>query len=188
MAEQDDFDVPALAPGYATPRTPLGDCVNLTVRPGWLRLTGQESMNSLHHVTLVARRQQEHEMQAETRMDFAPVCPEQMAGFTYCYDSMNFYLLGKTCAEDGTPVLELLKSDTGVVEDVCDPVPVPDGTLDFKLTTTPDGGMAQFYYRQPQGVAVHRPGLPHRYFDGRALPRFYRGACGCVCPRYGRAA
>ena len=129
----------------------LGDCVNLTVRPGWLRLTGQESMNSLHHVTLVARRQQEHEMQAETRMDFAPVCPEQMAGFTYCYDSMNFYLLGKTCAEDGTPVLELLKSDTGVVEDVCDPVPVPDGTLDFKLTTTPDGGMAQFYYRQPQG-------------------------------------
>lgn len=74
MAEQDDFDVPALAPGYATPRTPLGDCVNLTVRPGWLRLTGQESMNSLHHVTLVARRQQEHEMQAETRMDFAPVC------------------------------------------------------------------------------------------------------------------
>uniref|UniRef100_UPI003FEEA124 beta-xylosidase family glycoside hydrolase n=1 Tax=Gemmiger qucibialis TaxID=2997294 RepID=UPI003FEEA124 len=151
MAEQDDFDVPALAPGYATPRTPLGDCVNLTVRPGWLRLTGQESMNSLHHVTLVASRQQEHEMQAETRMDFAPVCPEQMAGFTYCYDSMNFYLLGKTCAEDGTPVLELLKSDTGVVEDVCDPVPVPDGTLDFKLTTTPDGGMAQFYYRQPQG-------------------------------------
>lgn len=90
-------------------------------------------------------------MQAETRMDFVPVCPEQMAGFTYCYDSMNFYLLGKTCAEDGTPVLELLKSDTGVVEDVCDPVPVPDGTLDFKLTTTPDGGMAQFYYRQPQG-------------------------------------
>lgn len=64
---------------------------------------------------------------------------------------MNFYLLGKTCAEDGTPVLELLKSDTGVVEDVCDPVPVPDATLDFKLTTTPDGGMAQFYYRQPQG-------------------------------------
>ena len=43
-------------------------------------------------------------------MDFAPVCPEQMAGFTYCYDSMNFYLLGKTCAEDGTPVLELLKA------------------------------------------------------------------------------
>ena len=116
-----------------------------------LRLTGQESMNSLHHVTLVARRQQEHEMQAETRMDFAPVCPEQMAGFTYCYDSMNFYLLGKTCAEDGNPVLELLKSDTGVVEDVCDPVPVPDGTLDFKLTPPPDGGMAQFYYRQPQG-------------------------------------
>ena len=55
--------------------------MNLIVRPGWLRLTGQESMNSLHHVTLVARRQQEHEMQAETRMDFAPVCPEQMAGF-----------------------------------------------------------------------------------------------------------
>ena len=150
--ERDDFDAPQLPMHYQFLRLPLtGEDLSLTARPGWLRLTGQESMNSLHHVTLVARRQQEHEMQAETRMDFAPVCPEQMAGFTYCYDSMNFYLLGKTCAEDGTPVLELLKSDTGVVEDVCDPVPVPDGTLDFKLTTTPDGGMAQFYYRQPQG-------------------------------------
>lgn len=86
-----------------------------------------------------------------SRNNYGDTTAFAMAGFTYCYDSMNFYLLGKTCAEDGTPVLELLKSDTGVVEDVCDPVPVPDGTLDFKLTTTPDGGMAQFYYRQPQG-------------------------------------
>lgn len=101
-------------------------------------------------------------MQAETRMDFAPVCPEQMAGFTYCYDSMNFYLLGKTCAEDGTPVLELLKSDTGVVEDVCDPVPVPDGTLDFKLTTTPDAAWRSSITasRRGSGSPSARPAPP----------------------------
>ena len=39
-------------------------------------------------------------MQAETRMDFAPVCPEQMAGFTYCYDlSLIHICSGIGCTE-----------------------------------------------------------------------------------------
>mgnify|MGYP000447096521 FL=1 len=41
-------------------------------------------------------------MTASTRMEFVPVCPEQMAGLTYYYDSMNFYLLAKTCDDEGS--------------------------------------------------------------------------------------
>lgn len=135
------------------PRAPLGDCLSLTARPGWLRLTGQESMNSLHHVSLLARRQTEHKLAADTRMDFAPTCPEQMAGLAYYYDTMNFYLLGKTCADDGTPVLALLKSDTGVITDVCEPVPLTGGgPLDLRLETTADGSSVQFFWRCPDGA------------------------------------
>ena len=57
-------------------------------------------------------------------------------------------------------MLELLKSDTGVVEDVCDPVPVPDGTLDFKLTTTRTRHGAVLLPPAAGGVAVHRPACP----------------------------
>ena len=149
--DRDDFDAPALAPGYAVPRAPLGAALSLTARPGWLRLTGQESLNSRHHVSLVARRQTEHEMTAATCMDFAPACPEQLAGLAYYYDAMNFYLLGKTCTEDGAEVLTLLRSDTGVIEEVCAPLPVPDGPLELQLETTPDGRGAQFRWRANGG-------------------------------------
>ena len=64
---------------------------------------------------------------------------------------MNFYLLGKTCTEDGAAVLTLLRSDTGVIEEVCDPVPVPDGPLELRLETTPDGRGAQFRWRANGG-------------------------------------
>ncbi len=71
---------------------------------------------------------------------------------------MNFYLLGKTCTEDGAAVLTLLRSDTGVIEEVCDPVPVPDGPLELRLETTPDGRGAQFRWRADGGgLGRHRP-------------------------------
>lgn len=145
LPETDDFDAPELAPGYAVPRAPLGGCLNLSARPGWLRLTGQESLNSRHNVTLVARRQQERQIAAETVLDFAPACPEQMAGLAYYYDCMNFYLLAKTRNDAGEPVLVLLKSNGGVITDVCPPVPAPGGPLTLAVRTTLDGMQAQFY-------------------------------------------
>ena len=45
-----------------------------------MRLRGQESLNSLHHVFLIAVRQQEACARAQTCMEFAPDYPEQAAG------------------------------------------------------------------------------------------------------------
>lgn len=45
---KDDFDSPELGVRYSIPRVPLGDKISFTERPGWLRLYGQESLNSLH--------------------------------------------------------------------------------------------------------------------------------------------
>ena len=49
-------------------------------------------------------------------------------------------------------MLTLLRSDTGVIEEVCDPVPVPDGPLELRLETTPDGRGAQFRWRATAGT------------------------------------
>lgn len=144
----DRFETGTLLPGYASPRAPLGRCLDFTSRPGWLRLHGQESLNSWHNVSLVARRQQENAMTAETRMAFSPVCPEQMAGLAYYYDSMNFYLLAKTCDEEQRPLLVLLQSDTGVITDWAQAIPLPEeGPLDLRFQTSEDGRLAQFSYR-----------------------------------------
>lgn len=153
LPERDDYDSETLAPFYVMPRASLAGVMSLTQRPGWLRLVGQESLNSLHHVTLVARAQQEHHMRVETRMEFSPVCPEQLAGLVYYYDAMNFYVLGKTVDDEGTPQIVLLQSDAGSITDVCDPVPLDgDAALELGYTTTEDGSMVRFCWREAGGI------------------------------------
>lgn len=123
---KDDFDQEQLGVRYSIPRVPLGSCLSLTERTGWLRLYGQESMNSLHHVSLAAVRQREYRVCAETCMEFAPSCPEQFAGLSYMYDACNFYLFGKTADERGNDVLTVVKTDTLVSTDEIRPIVLPE--------------------------------------------------------------
>lgn len=92
-------------------------------------------------------------MRVETRMEFSPVCPEQLAGLVYYYDAMNFYVLGKTVDDEGTPQIVLLQSDAGSITDVCDPVPLDgDVALELGYTTTEDGSMVRFCWREAGGI------------------------------------
>lgn len=125
--EWDDFTEPVLDVSYSVPRVPLGECASLTARPGWLRLYGQESLNSLHHVSLVAVRQTEYHAQAQTCVEFSPTCPEQFAGLSYMYDAANFYLFGKTADEEGREVLSVVKTDTLTTTDLLEPIELPKG-------------------------------------------------------------
>ncbi len=144
--ERDDFDGPGLRLRYSSPRLPLGDCASLTRRPGWLRLRGRESLNSLHHVSLLAVRQQEAHAEAETAMEFAPERYEQAAGLAYLYDALNFYLLVKTRTEDGRTVLRVLRSDRGNCE-YLETVPVPEtGVVRLRAATDADGAGFRFCY------------------------------------------
>ena len=93
---------------YTSLRQPYDSYTSLTERPGYLRLYGQESLNSCYNVSLVARRQQDRYVQVETCVEFAPTCREQMAGLAYMYDTGNFYLLVKTREEEfGSQTLDL---------------------------------------------------------------------------------
>lgn len=147
--EKDDFDNEILHVRYSSPRMPLGENADLTARKGYLRLFGQESMNSHHHVSLLATRQTSIHAKAELSIDFNPKYEEQLAGITYMYDTMNFYILGKTINSNKDAVLVLLKSDGGVITDLIIPTPV-DQTKTIYMGVTSKGEFAQFRYSYDQ--------------------------------------
>lgn len=143
--EKDDFNSEVLGIRYSSPRIPLGENADLTARKGYLRLTGQESMNSHHHVSLVATKQSSIDAQAELSIDFNPLYEEQLAGLTYMYDTLNFYVLGKTVDQNEENILVLLKSDQGVITDMISPTPIEANKTIYMRVTTKDK-FAQFSY------------------------------------------
>lgn len=148
---RDEFEESGLPIYYVSPRAAYEDFISLSCRPGYLRLWGRESMNSLHHVSLVAVGQQEVCARAQTSMEFHPDYPEQAAGLTYMYDAMNFYILAVTVDEEGCAVIVLLKSDTGVITDEMEPVPVIGGeAIELRAETSEDGTKVSFFFRQQE--------------------------------------
>lgn len=175
---RDDFDIEILAHGksggdfenntsknksseyldvrYTSLRQPYDSYTSLTERPGYLRLYGQESLNSCYDVSLVARRQMERHVQVETCVEFTPTCREQMAGLAYMYDTGNFYLLVKTRDEEfgnqnldlkRPAKLRLIKSDHFDVTDAIPEIDIPeDEPLFLRVVTTQEGLYAKFFY------------------------------------------
>ena len=157
LPESDGMKISALLDvRYTSLRQPYDSYTSLTERPGYLRLYGQESLNSCYNVSLVARRQQESHVQVETCVEFIPTCQEQMAGLAYMYDTGNFYLLVKTREEEfGSQTLDLkkpaklrlIKSDHFDVEDVIPAISIPeDGPVYLRVITTQEGLYAKFFY------------------------------------------
>jgi len=147
----DDFLEDKLHVRYSSPRISYDSFADCASRKGYLRIKGQESMNSLHHVSLVATRAQMACCRVQTAMEFSPKYEEQLAGISYMYDAMNFYILGKTVTESGESVLTLLKSDTGVVTSQAEPVFLEDGErIELQIVVGEGGMTVNFYYRTPQ--------------------------------------
>ena len=110
----DDFDDPEPGLWYYAPRISPKSFVDLTSRPGWARLRGQESGCSLHEVSLLARKLTSLRACATAKMDFTPEYYQHSAGLILYYDNMNFFYLEKTFSEEhGGPVLQLLQLENG---------------------------------------------------------------------------
>lgn len=87
-----DFDEPQLPTDFQWLRTPWPqELFSLTVRPGFLRLYGRETIGSLFRQALVARRQQAHCFSASTLVEFEPVHFQQMAGLVCYYNGSKFH-------------------------------------------------------------------------------------------------
>ena len=85
--EHDEFDSGELGPNWNTLRVPFTDAMG-TVGGGKLALRGQGSLCNLFDLSLVARRWQAFDFDAETKVRFDPKNYMQMAGLTNYYDDL----------------------------------------------------------------------------------------------------
>ncbi|HLK93549.1 MAG TPA: glycoside hydrolase family 43 protein [Polyangia bacterium] len=114
---RDDFDAPVLGGDYQTLRVPPDPSwLTLTERPGFLRLHGRESLQSLHRQSLVARRIQSLRCRFETALELAPRDPQEAAGLVCFYDDETFYYLFVSADERGRRQVGLLASECGFVK------------------------------------------------------------------------
>ena len=145
---QDTFMGSSISCQYVSPRTSYKSFATLSQRKGYLRIYGQESMNSLHHVSLLAVKQEEIHAQVETCFEFKPEYEEQLAGLAYLYDAYHFYLLAKTVDATGQEVICLLQSIKGNVIDLMTPIPLKGEQLSCKIVVSMDGKQIYFYYKE----------------------------------------
>lgn len=85
--ERDEFESDELGPNWNTLRVPFTDAMG-TVGGGKLALRGQGSLCNLFDLSLVARRWQAFDFDAETKVRFDPKNYMQMAGLTNYYDDL----------------------------------------------------------------------------------------------------
>lgn len=113
----DAFDDPEIRCEYASPRRNYNEFAKIIRRDSGnaLELSGQESLNSLHRVSLLAVRQEETDCNVRADLEYLPSAPERVAGITYIYDANNFFLWVRSLDENGRDVLTLIDSDHGVI-------------------------------------------------------------------------
>jgi xylan 1,4-beta-xylosidase len=116
LSERDHFDESELRIDYQTLRVPLPpSTLNLTERPGFLRLYGKETLQSHFHQALLARRIQAFHIEASTVVEFSPETYQQMAGLTAFYSSASFYYLYLTHSDHSPKALGLMKCERDVI-------------------------------------------------------------------------
>ena len=110
----DDFEDKKLSPHFCSLRHAFDPSwMSLTDRPGWLRLTGRESLHSLFEQSLVAQRLTSTTCRFSTSMDFKPDHFTQSAGLIVWYDTRTHYYLRVTHDNKQGRILGVVLTDDG---------------------------------------------------------------------------
>lgn len=120
----------------------------LSTRPGYLRLIAGESLQSNFDNHLLAIRQKDFYLEAETLMEYTPSHFNQMAGLVLFLNEQNYLYLFVTHDENKGIVLRMMKCDTGqfTLLDVC--AELKDQPIHLKVAVAAD--QAQFSWRQEE--------------------------------------
>lgn len=87
---------------WSTLREPArADWASLDARPGWLRLRGRHSTDSLQEQSLVARRLTSRSLTAGVTLEATPVNFTQSAGLIFYYNTSSYFYLRTTVREIG---------------------------------------------------------------------------------------
>lgn len=140
----DDFDGDTLGAFYYAPRIMPARFADVTARPGYVRLRGQESRASLNKVSILARKLTSVYARITTKMEYTPEAPQQSAGLILYYDNMNYVNLRKYHSDTlGQDALSIIQLENGVRREFLDTrTPVTDAPLYLRLTL--EGRRCQF--------------------------------------------
>ena len=114
IPETDDFDGDRLGLQYYAPRIDPNSFCDLSARPGWLRMRGQEARSSLNRVSIIARKLLSVNAEIITKMEFSPEIHQHSAGLILYYDNMNYAYLRKYYSETlGAPAFSVVRLNNG---------------------------------------------------------------------------
>ena len=127
-----EFDEKELDINFNTLRVPFdGKMGNINDEvPGHLRLYGQGSLENFFDLSLVARRWQAFNFNAETKVKFNPTSYQAMAGLTNYYNDKHYSWIFITWNEINGAVIEVAQNDRGNYTSFLkdDAIKIPEGT------------------------------------------------------------
>ncbi|KRK99815.1 Beta-xylosidase [Secundilactobacillus odoratitofui DSM 19909 = JCM 15043] len=128
-SQHDEFDTPELNGEWNTLRTPFTAEVGST-GDGKLTLIGKNSLASNFDVSMIARRWQAFDFDAETKVKFDPFTYQQMAGLTNFYNDKHWSFIFITWDEKKGHVIEIGENNNGNYTSYLkdDAIAIPDGT------------------------------------------------------------
>ena len=131
----DDFNGPELGIQYYAPRIMPYRFADVKVRPGYVRLRGQESRTSLNKVSILARKLTSVYARVTTKMEFTPEVHQHSAGLILYYDNMNYINLRKYYSETlGQSAISIIHLENGEKTEFLNTrLPVKDVPIYFRL-------------------------------------------------------
>lgn len=135
IPDHDDFDTQVLGNWYYAPRIMPQSFADVTARPGYVRLIGQESRTSLNRVSILARKLTSLHVHITTKMEFQPEIYQHSAGLILYYDNMNYINLRKYYSQTlGQSALSVVSLENGVKTEYVDTrTPVEDVPVYLRL-------------------------------------------------------
>lgn len=109
---KDEFDGAQLNIHFNTLRVPFSEKIG-RLENSHLILKGSGSLANLHDNSLVARRWQSFNFEAETKLSYYPVTYQQMAGLTHYYNSRHWSMIQLTWNECHGRVIEVIETNQG---------------------------------------------------------------------------
>ncbi len=132
----DDFNEEELGLQYYAPRIMPQRFADLTTRPGYVRIRGQESRTSLNQVSILARKLTSVYVTVTTKMEFIPEVHQHSAGLILYYDNMNYINLRKYYSETlGQSALSIIHLENGEKTEFLNTrIPVRNDPVYLRLT------------------------------------------------------
>lgn len=158
-----DFDGNKLGFEWQYVRNPIVNNYSLTEKKGYLRINASPyTLNETEAVSLICRRQTEHDFTAATSFEFNPSGDNDEAGFTLIQNNTHHYdlLLKKT----GDKTVVQLRVNIGSLSYVAAEEPIAGNQILFKIKGTPS--QYTFYFSNSENKEYKELGrLDTRYLS-----------------------